>query len=100
VTGNADDPSHIDSDLRWKQVRLPPPLTEADFDAVILSTLSQHWRKVASIVIRVVEKYEHTHPAVTYEIVAARLEALRGADLIDAQGDLRKWRFSEVRLKG
>jgi hypothetical protein len=99
VNGNADGSSHIDSDLRWNQVRLPSPLSEADFDTVVLSALGRHWRKVAAIVIRVVEKYEHTHPAITYEIVAARLKALSDADMIEAQGDLRKWRFSEVRLK-
>lgn len=89
-----------DSELRWNQVCLPAPLTEAEFDKVILSTLHPHWRKVAAIVIRVVEKYEHLSPTITFEIVAARLRALHDADLIDAQGDLRKWRFSEVRLKG
>ena len=90
----------MDSALRWDQVDLPSPLTVADFDCVILSTLGEHWRKVAAIVIRVVEKYKHINSTITFEMVAARLQALSDADLIEAQGDLRKWRFSEVRIKG
>jgi len=89
----------VDTKRTWKQIQLPPPLTETEFDKAIFSTLHPQWRKVAAIVSRVVDKYEHTHPAVTCEMVAARLQALSDADLIDSQGDLRKWRFSEVRLK-
>jgi hypothetical protein len=96
---NEDDP-RIDSELTWDQVRLPPQLTEAEFDKVIFSMLNPQWRKVAAIVIRVVEKYEHINPAITFELVAARLRALSNADRIEAQGDLRMWRHSEVRLKG
>jgi hypothetical protein len=33
------------------------------------------------------------------EVVAARIRALADDDRIDHQGDLRMWRFSEVRLK-
>ena len=98
-TLNDEDDSHVDSEWRWDQVRLPPPLTEAEFDKVILSTLGPHWRKVAAIVTRVVDKYENTHPAITYEVVAARLHALSEADIIEGIGDLRMWRYSEVRLK-
>ena len=90
----------LDSKLTWKQVQLLPPLTEAEFDEAILATLHPQWRKVAAIVTRVVDKYEHTHPTVTFEMVAARLKALSEAGQIESQGDLRKWRFSEVRLKG
>ena len=94
-----EDDSHVDSELRWDQVRLPPPLTEAEFDKVILSTLHPQWRKVAAIVTRVVDRYEHLGPAITCEMVAARLQALSEADVIEGIGDLHKWRYSEVRLK-
>jgi hypothetical protein len=94
-----DDDSLLDSELRWDQVRLPSSLTEAEFGKVIFSTLSKHWRKVAAIVTRVTDKYEHTLPAITYEVVAARLKALSEADIIEGIGDLRRWRFSEVRLR-
>ncbi len=100
MVSNEDDTPRIDSELGWEQVRLPAHVTEAEFDQAILSTLGQHWRKVAAIVIRVVEKYEHFTPKVTFEMVAARLRALSDAGTIEAQGDLRMWRHSEVRLKG
>ena len=94
-----DDDSLVDSELRWDQVHLPPSLTEAEFDKVIFSTLSTHWRKVAAIVTRVVGQYEQNYPAMTCEVVAARLQALSEADIIEGIGDLRMWRYSEVRLK-
>jgi hypothetical protein len=93
------DDSHVDSEPRWDQVRLPPPLTEAEFDKVVLSMLAPRWRKVAAIVIRVVDKYEHLGLAITYEMVAARLKALSETDVVEGIGDLRMWRYSEVRLK-
>jgi hypothetical protein len=99
IIDDGTDDAQIDSELRWDQVRLPPRLTEAEFDQAILATLGPHWRKVAAIVTRVVDKYEHTHPAITYEIVAARLQTLSEADIIEGIGDLRMWRYSEVRLK-
>jgi hypothetical protein len=89
----------INSDLRWDQVRLPPPLTEAEFDQVIHSTMSSHWRKVARIVTDVAAGYERLGLAISSEMVAARLQALADSDLIEGVGDLRKWRHSEVRLK-
>jgi uncharacterized protein DUF3658 len=89
----------IDSDLRWDQVQLQPPLTEAEFDRAIHSTLSQHWRKVARIVADVVHRYERLGLAISHELVAARLKALADSDLIEGVGDLRMWRYSEVRLK-
>ena len=89
----------IDSDLRWDQVRLPSPVTEAEFDQVIHSTMSQHWRKVARIVTHVVGTYERLGLVISYEMVAARLKALSDSDIIEAIGDLRKWGYSEVRLK-
>ena len=98
-TLDGEGDSHVDSELRWDQVRLPSPLTEAEFDKVIHSTLAPQWRKVAAIVTRVVDKYEHLGPAITREMVAARLRALSETDLIEGIGDLRMWRYSEVRLK-
>jgi hypothetical protein len=89
----------IDSDLRWGEVRLPPPMTEAEFDQVIHSTLSTHWRKVARIVTDVVHKCERVGLTISYEMVAARLQKLSDSDVIEGVGDLRMWRYSEARLK-
>ncbi len=89
----------IDSDLRWDQVHLPSPVTEAEFDQVIHSTMSPHWRKVARIVVDVVDRYKRLGLAISYEMVAARLQMLAETDLIEGVGDVRMWRYGEVRLK-
>jgi hypothetical protein len=89
----------IDSDLQWGQVSLPPSVTVLDFDRVILSELSPHWRKTARIVGRVSEQYIELDVDMDPAIVAARLMAMVQSDLVEGAGDLRLWRFSEVRLK-
>jgi hypothetical protein len=89
----------IDSKLTWDQVRLPPSVTVLDFDRAILSTLSPQWRKTARIVGRVSEQYIKLGIDMDPAIVAARLMAMVDSDLVEGAGDLRMWRFSEVRLK-
>lgn len=91
--------SVINSELRWDQVRLPAPLTEADVDTVIFSVLKARWRKVALIVGDAIGQCKARSLPINGETIAARLKALADSDLIETQGDLRKWRFSEVRLK-
>ena len=36
---------------------------------------------------------------ISAEVLGARIQALAESDRLDSQGDLRKWRHSEVRLK-
>ena len=38
--------------------------------------------------------------AISDEALAARIQVLTDSGRIEGVGDLRKWRFSEVRLKG
>jgi hypothetical protein len=90
----------VDSKLTWKQVQLPPSVTVADFDRVILSELSHYLRKTARIVGNVSEHYRSLGVDLDPAIVAARLMAMADSGVIEAAGDLRKWRFSEVRLRG
>jgi hypothetical protein len=89
----------IDSKLTWKQVQLPSSVTVLDFDRVILSAMSHHLRKTARIVADVSEQYRTRGIDLDPAIAAARLMAMAEDGLIEAQGDLRKWGFSEVRLK-
>jgi len=93
-----EDPTN-DSELEWHQVQLPPAITVLDFDRVVMSELSSYWRKTARIVSRVSEHYMRLGINVNPAIVAARLMALAASDLIEDIGDLRMWRYSEVRLK-
>jgi hypothetical protein len=89
----------VDSKLTWKQVQLPPSVTVLDFDRVILSTLNVQWRKTARIVGNVSEHYRSLGIDLDPAIAAARLVTMVDSGLVEGAGDLRKWRFSEVRLK-
>jgi hypothetical protein len=90
----------IDSKLTWDKVHLPQSVTVMDFDRVILSELSRHWRKTARIVGRASEHYRGLGIDLDPAIAAARLMTMVDSGSIEGAGDLRKWRFSEVRLKG
>jgi len=94
----AEEPA-VDSELRWDQVRLPPNVSEADIDGIIFSLMEKHWQKVAMVVGDAVGRFREIGLDISAEILAARLLALAEADRIEAVGDLRKWRWSEVRLK-
>ena len=89
----------VDSKLTWRQVQLPPSVTVIDFDRVILSFLGKYGRETVAIVGRVSEHYANLGISLDPAIAAARLKAMVDSGLIEGEGDLRKWRFSEVRLK-
>jgi hypothetical protein len=90
----------VDSKLTWKKAQLPPTITVLEFDRVILSTLHGQWRKTARIVGNVSEHYRGLGISLDPAIAAARLRTMVDSGLVESAGDLRKWRFSEVRLKG
>lgn len=89
----------INSKLTWDKVSLPPSVTVMDFDRVVLSYLSRQWRKTARIVGYVSEHYASLAISLDPAIAAARLMAMVDSGLIESAGDLRKWGYSEVRLK-
>jgi hypothetical protein len=89
----------ISSTLRWEAVKLPASIPEATIDEIIFSVLHRHWRKMAMILALAAERCTELKIAVAPEIIAARIDALAEADVIESQGDLRKWRHSEARLK-
>jgi Protein of unknown function len=89
----------INSNLTWKQAQLPPSVTVTEFDRVIRSEMSPQWRKTARIVGNVSKQYRSLGIDLDPAIAAARLRAMVDSDLIEGAGDLRKWGFSEVRLK-
>jgi hypothetical protein len=74
-------------------------LSDLQIDEVILSVTEASWRKVASVIIKVADTMGSGLPEgdAGYNLVAKRIEILvRGARLL-AQGDIKKWRHSEVR---
>jgi hypothetical protein len=90
----------VDSKLTWKQVQLPPSVTETDIDAIIFSAMKPAFQKVAMVIVRSLKRCEELALPVRDEVIAARLRLLADSGRIEGAGDLRKWRFSEVRLKG
>lgn len=89
----------ISSELRWDEVRLKPPLTEKDIDDILFPLLKSRWQKVALVVAKARDSSNLQGRTISYEVFAARLRALSDSDQIEGIGDLRMWRFSEVRLK-
>jgi hypothetical protein len=66
-----------------------------EIDAAILSFARPRWLKVARVIGDVWAKWglgadEH--------VIGDRIQALVADGRLEAQGDLSKWRFSEVRL--
>jgi hypothetical protein len=75
------------------------PLTDLQIDEVILSVAEASWRKVAFVIMKVADKTGSDVPEgdAGYDLIAKRIEILvRGGRLL-AQGDIKKWRHSEVR---
>jgi len=89
----------INSSLRWEDVLLPPTVSVEDVDQIILSIVTSQWQKTAAVIWLTVKRSEKLGFHATDEMFAARIQALAEEGLLKGQGDLRKWRHSEVRLK-
>lgn len=92
------EPPTIVSTLRWQDVSLPHPISEAYLDALIFAALKPRLQKMAKIVGDVCLRCEAQLNPIDVEIIAARIIALAEAGRIEGAGDLRMWRHSEVRL--
>jgi hypothetical protein len=92
----------VDTKRRWKEVVLPESVSENDLDAIIFSVVKTQWLKVARVISDAMKAIEARNlPVDADEIiqaVGARVIWLDEAGRLESQGDLRKWRFSEVRL--
>ena len=93
-----DEFPEINSSLRWEQVRLPPSASEAQVDQIIFSVVAPYWHKMARIIWDAVKHGQKLALGVTDEMFAARIQVLVEAGRLESQGDIRKWRHSEVRL--
>ena len=67
-------------------------------DALILSTANSRWQKVAMIIAKIGHGLEDIKQPVEYERIAERIQALADAGHLESQGDVSRWRYSEVRL--
>ena len=69
-----------------------------DLDDLILSVVSDRWRKVARVIGMASEAFPDADANPRYEQIAERIRALADAGRIESVGNLSRWRYSEVRL--
>jgi hypothetical protein len=74
-------------------------LRSLKIDEVILSVAEATWRKVASVIIKVADRMGSDLPEgdAGYNLIASRIEILVRDGHLLAQGDVKNWRYSEVR---
>jgi hypothetical protein len=74
-------------------------LRDLKIDEVILCVAEATWRKVASVIIRVADTMGSDLPEgdAGHDLIASRIEILVRDGHLLAQGDIKNWRYSEVR---
>jgi hypothetical protein len=75
-------------------------MNTSQIDSAILSVVGEHWTKVAMVIARVERALSHDLPAAGEgdEVISRRIEALVHDGRLLAQGDIKSWRFGEVRI--
>jgi hypothetical protein len=84
---------------RWEEIVLSESVSANDLDAIIFSVISLRWQKTAMVIVKAHERCEELKLPIDAEVLGARILALAEAERIESEGDVRMWRFSEVRLK-
>jgi hypothetical protein len=71
----------------------------ARIEEAILSAVGERWKKVAMVIAKVSEAMGTELPTEDerYELISDHIEALVRAGRLEAQGNTKNWRFSEVR---
>jgi hypothetical protein len=74
-------------------------LSNSQIDETVLSSTERSWRKVALVIARVEKILGSNLPEGEpgLDLIARRIEALVQDGRLSAQGDVKKWRHSEVR---
>ena len=75
-------------------------MTDSEIDDAVLAVAEESWRKVAMIIIKTAERLGSDLPEGDdgHHLVALRVAALVRGGRLAAQGDIKQWRHSEVRL--
>ncbi|MFL6790804.1 MAG: DUF3658 domain-containing protein [Bradyrhizobium sp.] len=74
-------------------------MSEADLDSIIFSFASSRWQKTARVIVQADKRCEELALPIDTEVLRLRILELAETNRLDSQGDVRKWRHSEVRLK-
>jgi hypothetical protein len=67
-------------------------------DGALLSNVAVNWRKLASVVAKTMDSTEGKLVGVPDLFYAQRVMVLAKSGAVESQGDLRRMRYSEVRL--
>ena len=76
-------------------------ISASELDNLLISFCDQQWRKVARIAAKTYQALEERGIEITVataEAFDARMGLLVASGQLDAKGDIRRWRHSEVRL--
>jgi hypothetical protein len=75
------------------------PMDEFQIDDAVLAVAKPSWKKVALIIVETASKLGNKLPrtAEGYDLVANRIEALIRDGRLEARGNTKEWRTSEVR---
>jgi hypothetical protein len=75
-------------------------LSDLQIDEAILSVTDASWTKVALVITKVADTMGSGLPEgdAAYNLIARRIEILVQDGRLLAQGDIKKWRHSEVRM--
>lgn len=73
-------------------------VNDEELDQVIMSLALASWQKVAMILANSLRQMENAGAEISAEKIAARIEFLVHAGYLEGQGDLARWRNSEIRL--
>ena len=95
----AEEMPVVDTTRRWEDIVLPQQVSEADLDSIIFSVMNSRWQKTAMVIVQAHERCEELALPIDTEVLGLRILALAETDRLDSQGNIRKWRHSEVRLK-
>ncbi len=69
-------------------------MTASEIDEALIANVGQRWRKVAMVLALAAEQLASDN----FDLLAERLQLLVAGGQLEAQGDLSRWRHSEVRL--
>jgi uncharacterized protein DUF3658 len=73
-------------------------ISDQKLDQLITSFVLADWQKVAMILAKSLEWLQDEGAQVGPERLAARIESLVLAGRLESQGNLSRWRHSEIRL--
>ena len=90
-----------DPPLTPEQEKLLANLSAEDLkiiDAALMNNITEQWRKMARVIGITMRDLEGNYYGLPDLFYGERIRALREKSLFESQGDLRKMRYSEVRL--